>query len=260
MSLLSLNNLTLKLANTVMLDNVDWQIQPSSRIALVGRNGAGKSTLLKLLQNQITPDAGSIKKQANIRIAGLMQDVPASQNETVYHFLVRELGPLGDILTQYHEALLAQNSTTMALCQTQIDTENAWDILPKIEAMASHLSLPLDALIHDLSGGMRRRALLGAALLAEADLLLLDEPTNHLDIHTIEWLENALKNDSRAFIIVTHDRAFLERTANTIVEIDRGALYVYDCDYNTYLKRKEARQEVESTQNNLFDKRLKEAA
>ncbi len=258
MSLLSLNNLSLKLANTVMLDQVNWQIQPSMRIALVGRNGAGKSTLLKLLQGQIAPDAGTLKKQTNLRIAGLMQDVPASQHETVYHFLVRELGTLGETLTQYHEATLSNDAAKMATCQTQIDAENAWDILPQIEAMASRLSLLLDALINDLSGGMRRRALLGAALLAKADLLLLDEPTNHLDIHTIEWLENHLKNYPGTFIIVTHDRTFLERTSSTIVEIDRGQLHVYDCDYSTYLKRKEARQEVEITQNKLFDKRLKE--
>ncbi|MCH9690047.1 MAG: ATP-binding cassette domain-containing protein, partial [Gammaproteobacteria bacterium] len=205
MSLLSLNNISLTLANNVILNQVNWQIHTKERIALVGRNGAGKSTLLKLLQNQITPDRGSIQKQNGLRIASLMQDVPASEHETVYHFLVKQLGALGELLTRYHEASLNNNTMQVASCQTQIDAENAWDILPRIDEMASHLSLPLDALISSLSGGMRRRALLGAALLASAELLLLDEPTNHLDIDTIEWLEATLKNYPGTILVVTHD-------------------------------------------------------
>ena len=258
MSLLSLNNVSLNLANNIILDKVNWQVHTKERIALVGRNGAGKSTLLKLLQGQITPDSGTLQKSTNVRIAGLMQDVPASQNETVYHFLVKQLGPLGEILTQYHEASLNNNTTQMAACQEQIDVENAWDMLPQVDTMASHLSLPLDALINSLSGGMRRRALLGAALLAKADLLLLDEPTNHLDIQTIEWLENHLKNYPGTLLVVTHDRAFLTRISTSIVEIDRGNLHCHACDYETYLSRKEAMLETELTQNKLFDKRLKE--
>ncbi|MDF1646541.1 MAG: ATP-binding cassette domain-containing protein [Legionellaceae bacterium] len=258
MSLLSLNHVSLTLANNCILNQVNWQIHPKERIALVGRNGAGKSTLLKLLQGEISTDSGTIKKQTNLRIAGLMQDVPASQDETVYHFLVKQLGALGNILTQYHEASITNNTTHMANCQEQIDAENAWDMLPQIDAMASHLSLPLDACINSLSGGMRRRALLGAALLAQADLLLLDEPTNHLDIQTIEWLETYLKNYSGTILVVTHDRAFLTRIASSIIEIDRGNLHPYACSYETYLDRQEAMRATEITQNKLFDKRLKE--
>ncbi|MCH9756545.1 MAG: ATP-binding cassette domain-containing protein [Gammaproteobacteria bacterium] len=258
MSLLSLNHVSLNLANNTILNQVNWQIHAKERIALVGRNGAGKSTLLKLLQGQITPDKGTIQKQNNLRIASLMQDVPVSLNETVYHFLVKQLGSLGEVLTQYYEATLDNNTTKMAACQEQIDAENAWDILPQIDAMANHLTLPLNSPINSLSGGMRRRALLGAALLAKADLLLLDEPTNHLDIHTIEWLETYLKNYPGTLLVVTHDRAFLTRISTSIVEIDRGNLHTYACDYNTYLDRQEAMRASEQTQNKLFDKRLKE--
>ena len=258
MSLLSLNQVTLKLANTVILDQVTWHVHPKTRIALVGRNGAGKSTLLKLLQGQITPDSGTIQKQTGLRIAGLMQDVPDGLDETVYHFLVKQLGPLGELLTNYHHASIANHTEKMATYQAQIDTENAWDMLHQINSMAEHLSLPLDAPIESLSGGMRRRALLGAALLAQADLLLLDEPTNHLDIKTIEWLEKYLKNYSGALLVVTHDRTFLSRIATSILEIDRGHLYQHDCNYETYLDRQEAVRSTELTQNKLFDKRLKE--
>ncbi len=258
MHLLSLNNVSLTIANNHLLDQVNWQIHPKEHIALVGRNGAGKSTLLKLLQGYITPDSGTRQLQTNLRIASLMQDVPESEHETVYHFLVKQLGALGKTLAQYHEASRAHDTTQMATLQTQIDAENAWGILPQIEAMASHLSLSLDSPIKNLSGGMKRRALLGAALLANADLLLLDEPTNHLDIHTIEWLETYLKQYPSTLVVVTHDRAFLSRISNTIIEVDRGKLHRYACDYDTYLNRKEAVLEAENTQNQLFDKRLKE--
>jgi ABC transport system ATP-binding/permease protein len=258
MSILSLNNISLTLANNTILDQVNWQVQPKARIALVGRNGAGKSTLLKLLQGDITHDSGTLQKQTNLQVASLMQEVPTSHDETVYHFLVHQLGPLGKVLTQYHEAMLTNNMMKMAACQEKIDAENAWDILPHIESMASHLSLPLDAPINSLSGGMRRRALLGAALLAKADLLLLDEPTNHLDIHTIEWLETYLKNYPGTLVVVTHDRTFLTRIATSILEIDRGNLYLHACNYETYLDRQEAMRAAECTQNKLFDKRLKE--
>lgn len=258
MSLLSLNQISLKLANTVILDQVTWHVQPRTRIALVGRNGAGKSTFLKLLQGQITPDTGVIHKQTGLRIAGLMQDVPDGINETVYHFLVKQLGTLGELLANYHDATVANHTERMATCQAQIDTQNAWDILHQIDSMAEHLKLPLNTPIKKLSGGMRRRALLGAALLAKSDILLLDEPTNHLDINTIEWLEKYLKNYPGALLVVTHDRTFLNRIASTILEIDRGQAYQHDCNYETYLDRQEAIRTTELTHHKLFDKRLKE--
>lgn len=258
MSILSLNKVTLHLANNTILNKVDWQIHPKERIALVGRNGAGKSTLIKLLQGELTQDGGQINKQSGLRVAGLMQDVPISKHETVYHFLVHHLGKLGEVLSKYRASSITGDIEHMAACQEQIETLNAWDMLPRVESMASHLSLPMDTPMSSLSGGMRRRALLGAALLADADLLLLDEPTNHLDVDTIEWLEAYLKTYPGSVLVVTHDRQFLTNIANCIVEIDRGALYRHACDYETYLDRQEANRVTEQTHNALFDKRLKE--
>ena len=258
MSILSLNKVTLHLANNTILDNVDWQIHPKERIALVGRNGAGKSTLIKLLQGDLTQDSGQLNRQNGLRVAGLMQDVPISQHETVYHFLVHHLGKLGEVLSEYRATSISGDLDRMAKCQEHIEALNAWDMLPRVESMASHLSLPMDASMNSLSGGMRRRALLGAALLADADLLLLDEPTNHLDVDTIEWLEGYLNTYPGSLLVVTHDRQFLANIANCIVEIDRGALYRHTCDYETYLDRQEANRLTEQTHNALFDKRLKE--
>ena len=258
MSILSLHGVSLILANNSILNDVDWQIQPQDRIALVGRNGAGKSTLLKLLQGEMVQDSGTINKINGLRVAGLTQEVPVSGDETVYHFLVKGLGNVGEILAHYYLATSQGDLDKLAHYQHQIDDLQAWDIMPRIDTMASHLGLDKDASMSQLSGGMKRRALLAAALIAAPDLLLLDEPTNHLDIGAIEWLETYLKNYSGSVVVVTHDRQFLAQIANCIVEIDRGMLHRHECNYDTYLDRREAMRLSEQKHDNLFDKRLAE--
>jgi len=259
MSILSFNRVSLKLAENAVLSQVDWQIQPKDRIALVGRNGAGKSTLLKFLHGEIIPDSGEIHIQNGLRIEGLTQDVPLSQNETVYHFLVKGLGEVGEVLAEFRQRSMSDDCLDkMAKCQMKMDALHAWEMLPRIETMASRLGIDPDVLMDSLSGGLRRRVLLASALIAEPDLLLLDEPTNHLDMDSIEWLESYLKNYSGTVVVVTHDRQFLAQVANRIVEIDRGQLHSHDCDYETYLDRREAMRLAENRQDNLFDKRLKE--
>ncbi len=258
MSLLSLNQVSLKLAENVILQDANLQIHAKDRIALVGRNGAGKSTLIKLIQGEITPDRGVVQKANGIKIAGLIQDVPVSQHETVYHFLVKELGQVGMVLSAYHHAIIKNQVECIADYEQKIEQLDAWEILPRIESMANHLGLPIDEEVNSLSGGMRRRTLLGSALLAEPDLLLLDEPTNHLDVQAIEWLESHLAQYRGSLLLVTHDRQFLSQVANRIVEIDRGNLYAHNCNYETYLDRRESIRLAETKQNDLFDKRLKD--
>lgn len=256
MSIVSLHNANLIVANNRILDTVDWQIQPQDRIALVGRNGAGKSTLLKLLQGDLVLDSGTIQKLSGLKISGLTQEVPLSSDESVYHFLVKSLGEVGELLTQYREYTLQGNMDKLAICQQKMDNLHAWDLLPKVETMATRLGITINEQMSSLSGGMKRRVLLGAALLANPDLLLLDEPTNHLDMESIEWLESYLKTYSGSVVVVTHDREFLSQVANQIVEIDRGKLYTHHCDYETYLDRREAIRLGEQKQNDLFDKKL----
>jgi ATP-binding cassette subfamily F protein uup len=258
MSIVSLNGVTLILAGNRLLDQADWQIQPQDRIALVGRNGAGKSTLLKLLQGELIPDSGQLQKLSELRISGLTQEVPITGEESVYHFLVKSLGEVGEVLTQFNELSQQEDMDKLALCQQKMDNLHAWDLLPKIETMASRLGITITDQMTNLSGGMKRRVLLGAALIASPDLLLLDEPTNHLDIEAIEWLESYLKNFNGSVVVVTHDREFLGQVANRIVEIDRGKLYQHECDYETYLDRRETIRLSEQKQNDLFDKKLAE--
>ena len=258
MSIFSLHGATLILANNYILDKADLQIQPNERLALVGRNGAGKSTLLRLLQGEFTLDAGKMQQLSGLCITGLTQEVPVSANESVYHFLVKGLGEKGEVLAQFQEASLHGDMDKLSKIQQKMDNLHAWDLLPKIETMASRLGITISEQMVNLSGGMKRRVLLAAALIAEPDLLLLDEPTNHLDVEAIEWLESYLKNFKGSLVVVTHDREFLSQVANRIVEIDRGKLHLHDCDYETYLDRREAARLGEQKQNDLFDKRLAE--
>ncbi|HHF7372696.1 ATP-binding cassette domain-containing protein [Legionella bozemanae] len=258
MSIISLHGVSLNIAGNQLLDNADWQIQSHDRIALVGRNGAGKSTLLKLLLGDLVPDSGQINQLSGLRVAGLTQEVPITEEESVYHFLVKSLGEVGEILSRFNELSQLGDTDKLALCQQQMDNLHAWDKLPQIETMASRLGIATNERMNNLSGGMKRRVLLGAALIATPDLLLLDEPTNHLDIEAIEWLEAYLKSFKGAVLLVTHDREFLSQVSNRILEIDRGKLYQHDCNYETYLDRRETIRLSEQKQNDLFDKKLAE--
>ncbi len=260
MSIISLHGVTLELAGNRLLDNVDWQIETQERIALVGRNGAGKSSLLRLLQGELSIDGGQINKLSSLRVAGLTQNVPVSAEESVYHFLVKHLGEVGEVMDTFYQLSTssASDMDKLAQCQQKMDELQAWDLLPRVDMMANRLGLDPSVRMTSLSGGMKRRAMLAAALIAAPDLLLLDEPTNHLDMNAIEWLESYLKSYTGSLLVVTHDRAFLSQVANKIVEIDRGKLYSHDCDYETYLDRREATRLSEQKENALFDKKLAE--
>lgn len=258
MSIISLHGVSLVLAGHRLLDHVDWQIEERERIALVGRNGAGKSTLLKLLQGELPVDGGKVNQLSSLKVSGLTQNVPVSADESVYHFLVKNLGEVGEVMAQFYELSAKGEVEKLADCQQKMDALHAWDLLPRVEMMANRLGLDPAVKMSALSGGMKRRALLAAALIASPDLLLLDEPTNHLDLNAIEWLESYLKTYSGSLLLVTHDREFLSQVTQKIVEIDRGKLYSYDCDYPQYLERREARLLNEDKHNALFDKKLAE--
>lgn len=258
MSLLSCQQLSLSIANTKILDNVDWQIMPKERIGLVGRNGAGKSTVLKMLQGLIVPDRGVLKRQQGLRVAGLAQDVPYQEQTSVFEIVVQGLGEVGQVLLQLRKQTQDEDYAGLARSHQRLDDLHAWDCLPRIETIASHLGLPLDVSLHTLSGGMKRRVLLAAAIIVQPDVLLLDEPTNHLDLPAIEWLETFLSTYPGTVILVTHDREFLNKVVTQIVDLDRGRLRFYDCSYATFLERRDEFRMAEHREAALFDKRLAE--
>ena len=251
-SLLSINH---GFGGDPLLDNLSLSISAGERICLLGRNGAGKSTLLRVLAGEITPDNGQVRRDANIRVGWLPQEVAATVQGTVREVVASALGELGAWLTEYSNAD-GSDLARMGTLQHLIEAGGGWDVENRIERVIDRLELPAQVEFTALSGGMQRRVLLGRALVGEPDLLLLDEPTNHLDIAAIEWLESMLGAWRGTLLFTTHDRRFMQSLATRILEIDRGALTSWPGDYDNYLRRRAERDAAEALENARFDKRL----
>lgn len=224
MALISLQNIQIAFGGPKLLDGITLQIEAGERICLIGRNGEGKSTLLKIVDGSLEPDDGTIIR-SGVCVARLQQTVPQDIEGTVFDLVSKDWN---------HEHALDH----------------------PVEKVISLMNLDPNQPFADLSGGMRRRALLAKALVNEPDILVLDEPTNHLDIDSIQWLENFLLRWRGTVLFVTHDRMFLNKLATRIVELDRGQLTSWECDYQTYLKRRQALLDAEEGQWAEFDRKL----
>jgi ABC transport system ATP-binding/permease protein len=231
---ITIQDLTISYRGPELLSGVSCRIEPGERIGLLGRNGSGKTTLMRLISGEEIPDEGKIELSPGTRVAILPQDVPASI-----------AGKVSEVIGH-------------GLPASMTDVENHWKGEQLVERTLTRMALDGEADFLSLSTGMKRRVLLGQAIVGEPDVLLLDEPTNHLDIDAIQWLEGFLNSLPATLVFVTHDRAFLTRLAQRILEIDRGKLFDWVCDYPTFLTRKEQALLAEEKQNALFDKRLAE--
>ena len=227
MALLSLQNATIEFGGDPILDDVTLNIEEGDHVCILGANGAGKSTLLKILAGLVAPDSGDILRAAHVRLAYLPQDVPADRDGSAFD-------------------VVAEN-----------EPDDDGTLPVRVEGVLKRQGLDPAAPFRSLSGGNRRRVLLAKALLREPDVLMLDEPTNHLDIDSIRWLEDNLPRLCRTFVFVTHDRAFLRRMAARIVELDRGRILDWACDYDRFLQRKEEALQEEQKNWDRFDARLK---
>ncbi len=258
MPIITLNAVDFSVGGPLLLNAVDFSIEPGERVALIGRNGAGKSTLLRLLAGDAKPDDGDIRRESGTRIARLEQEVPAGAEGSVFDVVAAGLGELGAMLAEYHHLIHddVMDTDALARVQTAIEAADAWSLDQRVTETLARLDLDGDADFARLSGGMKRRVLLARALVSAPDLLLLDEPTNHLDIAAIDWLEGFLKAWPGAVIFVTHDRRFLRQLATRIVEIDRGKLTSWPGDWDNYLRRREERLNSEAQENARFDKLL----
>ena len=263
MPLLSLQKIGLAFGHLPLFEEADLQIEPGERIALIGRNGAGKSSLLRVLSGEQPPDSGTIWREPGLRVSRLEQDVPAAGDRTVFGEVASGLGELGSLVSEYHQAAVRVSETHGAAdmerlggLQHRLEERDGWRLEQKVEHIVSRLSLPAERRMDQLSGGWRRRALLGRALVSEPHLLLLDEPTNHLDIDAIRWLEEYLQGYPGAILFVTHDRAFLTAIATRIVELDRGRFTSWPGSYANYLQKKEAALDAEARELERLDKKL----
>ncbi len=262
MPLIQMRDACLEFGHMPLLDRAELQVERRERLCLVGRNGAGKSTLLNVISGQQPLDSGRLWRRDGLRIARLAQEVPDADDLTLFQVVAAGLGDHGDVLARYHAAsaaLAAGDETALAelgRLQAEVEHAGAWEGSERIDAMLSRLALPPDLKMAAASGGVRRRAMLGQALVAAPDLLLLDEPTNHLDIDAIAALEEALLGFAGAVMFVTHDRAFIDRLATRIVELDRGTLRSYPGNYARYLARKNDELDAEADAQRKFDQAL----
>ena len=235
MALVQLDDLTIAFRGPPLLDGVTRQIETGQRIGLLGRNGCGKTTLLKMLAGHEQPDRGRCTVAPGTRVAYLSQEVP--------------LDLAGDAWAVVRQALDA------AVASHEIE---GWEADERVKRTLARMQIDAHADLGAMSAGLKRRTLLARALVTEPHLLLLDEPTNHLDLAAIGWLEEFLAAWPGTLVFVTHDRAFLRKLSTRIWEIDRGRLFDWSCDYDTFLARKADALAAEEKQNALFDKRLAE--
>ena len=263
MPLVTLDRVSLTFGHQPILGHATLRVERGERLCVVGRNGTGKSSLLRIMSGEQPPDTGSVWTEPGLRMARLEQDVPFSTDRTVFDVVADGLGDLSGLIAGYHRTAvkLAEESTPATLeklgrLHHELDEHDGWRIEQRVELVLSRLALPPDVAVDTLSGGWRRRVLLARTLVAEPDVLLLDEPTNHLDLNAIIWLEGLLAEYPGAVVFVTHDRAFLQRVATRIVEIDRGRLTSWPGDYATFLRKKDQWLANEAVSQDKFDKRL----
>lgn len=254
MSLLSVNELTKSYGDKDLFDHISFTIANQQRIGLIGVNGTGKSTLLKILAGMDSVDAGDMDHAKDFRVEYLPQDPELDEKKTVLEQIYEGNAEIMVAMRQYEKVLLELSADPedtdvqeqLFRVQQHMEEKNAWEANTAAKTILSKLGVDyFDKQIGELSGGQRKRVAIAKALIQPADLLLLDEPTNHLDNETIEWLEEFLASYRGALMIVTHDRYFLNRVTNLIYELDKGRLYTYEGNYQTFLEKKAEREEWE---------------
>jgi len=266
MNYLSLENITKTFGDRKILNSISIGIDQGQKIALVGVNGSGKSTLLKIITGVENQDAGDVVFRNDIVVRSLVQNPKFESNQTVLDAVFDSDDEALRLLSRYQKVMLQAekgdyDDDEMQKVIERIDAINAWDQESQVKQILGKLGLKdLDADVSKLSGGQQKRVAMAQVLIQKPDLLILDEPTNHLDIDSIEWLEGYLSQANMALILVTHDRYFLEKVTNEIVELENGKLFRYKGDYGNFLEKKAERHESEASSiekaQNLYRKEL----
>jgi ATP-binding cassette subfamily F protein uup len=267
MSLYTITGAQLAFGHVALLDHADFSLESGERVGLIGRNGAGKSSLLKIVAELAKPDDGLITRQQNLTTVYVPQEPEFDTDDTVFDAVAAGLTHARALLDEYdavanqladepegaqHDALMARMNTL----QSSLDAADAWNWSTRVATTLQQIGLNGEARVGSLSGGMQKRVALARALVVQPDVLLLDEPTNHLDFDGIRWLEDLLVSQRAALLFITHDRAFLDRVATRIVELDRGRLLSYPGNFSAYQTRKAQQLEIERVENDKADKLL----
>ncbi|MEX3983213.1 ATP-binding cassette domain-containing protein [Paraburkholderia sp. EG287A] len=267
MSLYTITGAQLAFGHVALLDHADFSLEAGERVGLIGRNGAGKSSLLTIVADLARPDDGLVTRQQELSTVYVPQEPDFDADATVFDTVASGLADVRALLDEYdtvahqladtpegaeHDALLARMNTL----QSSLDHADAWSWRTRVSTTLAQIGLEGDARVGALSGGMQKRVALARALVVQPDILLLDEPTNHLDFDGIRWLEELLVAQRSSLLFITHDRAFLDRVATRIVELDRGKLLSYPGNFSQYQERKAQQLEVERVENEKFDKLL----
>lgn len=244
---LSVENISKAYGERVLFENVSFGINKDQKIALIAKNGAGKSSLLKILIGQDTPDTGQVVSRKGLKIAFLSQEPVLPEELTIEDYIFQEENPILKVIQQYEHALEHPgDEVAYQKAFEAMERHEAWDFETQYKQILFQLKLTnLHLPIKHLSGGQRKRLALANVLISKPDLIFLDEPTNHLDLEMIEWLENFFAKEKMTLFMVTHDRYFLERVCNEILELDEGTLYSYKGNYTYFLEKKQQRLEQE---------------
>lgn len=261
MNYLSVENVSKTFGDRTILNNLSVGIAQGQKVALVGINGSGKSTLLKVLTGIETPDSGEVVFRNDIVVRSLLQNPAFKPGQTILDAVFDEEDETQQLLVAYERALLKSDGDELQALIEKIDAADAWNLESQAKQILGKLGLhDLGLEVSKLSGGQQKRISLASVLIQKPDLLILDEPTNHLDIETIEWLENYLSQANMALILVTHDRYFLEKVTDEIIELDKGQINYYKGNYAFFLEKKVERELSENASidkaKNLYRKEL----
>jgi ABC transport system ATP-binding/permease protein len=263
MNLITIENISKSYSEKPLFTNLSLGINDGDKIGVIGVNGAGKSTLLKIIAGTETPDDGRIIKGSSVTIEYLSQEPYFEPEDTVLTLVFRGHSPVMKVIREYETALQETNVSSEKLMELthRMDSLNAWNIESEAKTVLTKLGIyNFNVKVGTLSGGQRKRIALASSLINASDLLILDEPTNHLDNDTIDWLEQYLNRRRGSLLMITHDRYFLDRVVNEIIELDGGNLYTYKGNYSSFLEKKVEREEMEATnekkRQSLFKKEL----
>lgn len=262
MNLLSVEQISKSYGDHVLFENLSFGLNAGQKVALIAKNGSGKTSILNILSSKDTPDSGMVNYRKGIRTSFLDQEPILDEEKTIEESIFDSDNEILEVIHNYELAL--KNPEDEVLYQKAfeaMDRHQAWDFETQYKQILFKLNLQdLDLKVKQLSGGQKKRLALANALLNKPDLLVLDEPTNHLDLEMIEWLESYFAKEKMALFMVTHDRYFLERVCNQIIELDQGVLYPYNGNYSYFLEKKEMRLEQEAVElhksKQLFKKEL----